>query len=150
MTFIRKLSLFTAIAAAALIGPAWSATDQDHDSHHTATTPAVQPAAPGSAGMGMGGMAATPAAAEQMKSMQQMHERMMSARTAEDRSALMAEQMKLMQDGMGMMGRMGPGTMAGKSGDLAACQGMMDQRMDMMQSMMQMMMDRMTPAPAPK
>jgi hypothetical protein len=80
--------------------------------------------------------------------MQAMHNKMMAAKTPEERNALMAEQMKLMQGGMGMMGRMGPGAMAGKPGDMAARQGMMEQRMDMMQSMM--MMDRTAPAPAMK
>jgi hypothetical protein len=65
--------------------------------------------------------------------------------------ALMAEHMKLMHDGMGMMGGMrGMGGMGMMGGDPAQRQQMMDKRIDMMQSMMQMMMDRMEPAPAPK
>ncbi len=101
-------------------------------------------------GMGKGGMAAMPGQADQMKAMQAMHDKMMAAKTPEERNALMTEQMKLMQDGMGMMGRMGPGAMGGMPGDMEARQGMMEQRMDMMQSMMQMMMDRTAPAPAMK
>jgi hypothetical protein len=85
-----------------------------------------------------------------MKAMQAMHDRMLAAKTPEERNALMAEQMRLMQGGMGMMGRMGPGAMAGKPGDMAGRQGMMEQRMDMMQSMMQMMIDRTAPAAAAK
>jgi hypothetical protein len=45
---------------------------------------------------------------------------------------------------------MGPGAMMAKPDDVAARQGMMEQRMDMMQSMMQMMMDRMQSVPATK
>ena len=88
---------------------------------------------------------------DQMKAMQQMHEKMLAAKTPAERNALMAEQMKLMQNGMTMMDGMGPGAMmGGKPGDMAARQGMMEQRMDMMQSMMQMMMDRMQSVPATK
>lgn len=46
---------------------------------------------------------------EHMKSMQAMHEKMMAAKTPEERQALMDEHMKLMQDGMGMMQQMGAG-----------------------------------------
>jgi hypothetical protein len=95
-------------------------------------------------------MAAMPGYADQMKAMQSMHDKMLAAKTPEERNALMTEQMKLVQSGMGMMGRMGPGAMAGKPGDMAARQGMMEQHMDMMQSMMQMMIDRLPPASAMK
>ena len=82
-----------------------------------------------------------------MKAMREMHDRMSRARTPEERSALMPEHMKLMQEGMAMMGGMGP--MGGQGMDPAAHQQMMEKRMEMMQSMMQMMMDRMGP-PATK
>ena len=42
----------------------------------------------------------------QMKKMREMHEKMMAAKTPEERSKLMAEHMKTMQDGMQMMGSM--------------------------------------------
>jgi hypothetical protein len=81
---------------------------------------------------------------EHMKRMQEMHERMLAAKTPEERQQLMDEQMKLMQDGMGMMknmgGMMGPRGM-GMRGDQKG-NSMMMKRMDMMQMMMQMMMDR--------
>jgi hypothetical protein len=98
-------------------------------------------------------MATAPGHADQMKAMQQMHEKMLAAKTPAERNALMAEQMKLMQNGMNMMGGMGgmgAGAAPGKPADMAARQGMMEQRMDMMQSMMQMMMDRMQSVPATK
>jgi hypothetical protein len=82
---------------------------------------------------------------KQMQSMRQMHDRMARARTPEERQALMAEPTKLMQEGMSMMGGMGPGTMG--MGSMADRQQMMEKRMEMMQSMMQMMMDRLPAQP---
>ena len=154
MNFVRTISIFTAVAATTMATSVWAANDKEHDSHHPAAAATLQvaqatTATPGM-GLGMGNAAAIPGYADQMKAMQAMHDKMMAAKTPEERNALMAEQMKLMQGGMGMMGRMGPGAMAGKPGDMAGRQGMMEQRMDMMQSMMQMMMDRTAPAPAAK
>ena len=109
----------------------------------------------------MPGMASPPAAMNErmammdshMKAMREMHDKMARARTPEERNALMAEHMKLMQDGMAMMGGMGPGGMRGMgamSADGAGHQQMMEKRMEMMQSMMQMMMDRMPAGPPSK
>lgn len=67
-----------------------------------------------------------------MKSMQEMHAKMMAAKTAEERQALMGEHMKSMQDGMARMGQM-KGEKGGMSPDAMA------KRMDMMEMMM---MDR--------
>ena len=98
----------------------------------------------------------------QMKSMRDMHEKMMRARSPEERSALKSEHAKLMRDGMAMMGGMGPDGMSGMKGmhgmgampggapapgDMAIRQEMMEKHMAMMQSMMQMMMDQMPPEP---
>jgi hypothetical protein len=102
-----------------------------------------------------------------MTKMREMHEKMSRAGTPQERQALMADHMKLMQEGMAMMGGMGPGGMGGKGGmgiggmgavgpagaasapmDMATRHQMMEKRMEMMQSMMQMMMDRMGPPPA--
>jgi len=98
----------------------------------------------------------------QMKSMRDMHEKMMRARSPEERNALKSEHVKLMQDGMAMMGGMGPDGMSGMKGmhrmgatpigapapgDMAVRHEMMEKHMAMMQSMMQMMMDQMSPAP---
>ena len=105
-------------------------------------------------------MAAKPAVAapdhlahldSQTKSMQAMHEKMMAAKTPEERNSLMAEHMKSMQDGMKMMeGMASPGMkgMSGMSGEMGAHHAMMEKRMAMMQTMMKMMMDRMAVAPA--
>ncbi len=107
---------------------------------------------------------------EQMKTMRAMHEKMMSAKTPEERSKLMTDHMKAMQDGMSMMkdmsgmggpmagtgamgamGSMGAGAdPKGMPADMAKHHQMMAKRMDMMQMMMEMMMDRMPPSPARK
>ena len=90
----------------------------------------------------------------QTKTMQGMHDKMMAAKTPEERSKLMAEHMKTMQDGMKMMdGMSGAGMgdmkgMQGMTGEMGARHQMMEKRMEMMQTMMKMMMDRMSAAPA--
>ena len=90
----------------------------------------------------------------QMKTMQGMHDKMMAAKTPEERSKLMAEHMKTMREGMKMMdGMSGAGMddmkgMQGMSGEMGARHRMMEKRMEMMQAMMKMMMDRMSAAPA--
>ena len=90
----------------------------------------------------------------QLQTMGAMHDRMMNAKTPEERNKLMAEHMKAMQDGMQTMGGMsGAGMgdmngMQGMTGDTGAHHQMMAKRMEMMQTMMKMMMDRM-PASRP-
>lgn len=161
MNFVRTISIFSAVAAIAMTTSVWAAADDQHDSHHPAPAASEQitqasPSTPG-IGKGMGGMAPMQGGADQMKAMQQMHDQMMAAKTPKERNALMAEHMKVMQSGMNMMGGMdgmgggmGAGAANGKPADMAARQGMLEQRMDMMQSMMQMMMDRMPSTPAAK
>ena len=152
MKFVQSLCTSAAIAAVTMASPAWAATDAQHDSHHPAATPSVQlaQAKPGNAGPGTPGMGGMGGMDTQMQTMREMHDKMLAAKTPEERNALMAEQMKIMQNSMNMMGGMGPGAMKGKPGDMAARQGMMEQRMEMMQSMMQLMMDRMPSIPATK
>jgi hypothetical protein len=162
MKFFRTLSALTAISGVFLAPSAWSATGEQQDSQQPAAAPIVQvaqaqPGMPASGmGMGMGnmkGMAGAPAMPgmeAQMKMMSEMHDKMLAAKPPEERNALMAEHMKIMQNGMSMMGGMGPGAMMHRPGDMAARQGMLEQRMDMMQSMMQMMMDRTQSVPATK
>ena len=88
----------------------------------------------------------------QMKTMHDMHVKMKNAKTPEERQALMADHMKAMQGGMGMMkGMSGMGAMAGQPGmptDMAQHQKMMGEHMAMMQMMMDMMQQRMPAAPA--
>lgn len=86
----------------------------------------------------------------QMKSMRAMHDKMMAARTPEERNAMMGAHMKSMREGMAMMKEMpaqGMRGMPGMGADMAARHQMMEKRMEMMQSMMEMMMERMPAAP---
>jgi hypothetical protein len=99
-----------------------------------------------------------------MKVMHEMHQKMLNAKTPEERQALMADHMKAMQGGMAMMKDMsgmgamgakpamaGMGAMSGGKGmphDMAMHHRTMAQRMDMMQMMMEMMIDRMPQTPA--
>jgi len=124
-----------------------AAEQADHKAHHPED--AVAATAVGGAKMDMSKME------QHMKAMQTMHQKMMSAKTPEERQALMAEHMKLMQEGMAMM--QGMGNMMGGMGAMGGGkpmpgmtdrQQMMEKRMDMMESMMQMMMDRMAAMPA--
>lgn len=123
-------------SALALSMAASAQTAQDHAAHHpeAASTPQARakPSPPKSAAPAAGQMDA------QMKSMREMHDKMMAAKTPEERQALMAEHMKVMHDGMAMMGRMKDGKPGGMSMNPEA----MGKRMDMMEMMMQMMMDR--------
>ncbi|NML18351.1 hypothetical protein [Azohydromonas caseinilytica] len=159
---LRPLA-FTTIMAALSLGACAQLKPDEHAEHHpegasapAATTPAATPMPPPAASaVPMGNME------QHMKAMREMHEKMARARTPQEREALMAEHMKLMQDGMAMMGGMGPsGGMGGMNAPRGAASApatpaarmqMLEQRMDMMQSMMQMMMDRLpaTPAPSP-
>ena len=81
---------------------------------------------------------------DQMKNMRAMHEKVMRAKTPEERRALMQEHMKSMRQGMGMME--GMSSMRCMEQSEAQCHEMMEKRMEMMQSMMQMMMDHLPEA----
>jgi hypothetical protein len=89
----------------------------------------------------------------QMKTMSDMHQKMMGAKTPQERDKLMAEHMKSMKDGMAMMGgksAAGMGDMKGMqgmSGDMATHHPMMGKRMEMMEMMMDMMGDQMSAMP---
>ena len=137
-------SLPLALAIGIVGAPAWSAPDDQHQAHHPAGAASgpTSKAMPGKSGTDMTRMNA------QMKTMAAMHDRMMAAKTPEERNALMPEHMKAMQEGMSMMDGMSSGGMAGMKGDMAAHHQTMEKRMEMMQAMMQMMMDRMPAAPA--
>lgn len=134
------------VVAAVLSTGAFAQSDKAHAAHHRAG--AASAMAPSS-------KAPTPAQMDmQMKAMQEMHEKMMAAKTPEERQALMSEHMKTMQDGMAMMGQMhasdGAKRGAGMGGRMLMTPQMMDKRMDMMETMMQMMMDREAASPAGK
>lgn len=111
-----------------------NANADEHASHH----PAGAASAPATAAAPM---------QDRMRAMQEMHDKMMNAKTPEERQALMADHMKAMQDGVQMMegmgGAMGGMDAKGMPADMAQRQRMMEGRMDMMQMMMSMMMQRM-------
>ncbi len=118
-----KLAMAGLVVSLVLAGCATGPKEEDHTAHHPPGTAASAPAAPSPGQMD-----------SMMKSMQEMHGRMMAAKTAEERARLAQEHMKLMHDGSAMMGRMRGGKpMSGE---------MMGKRMDMMEMMMQMMTDR--------
>ncbi|EKZ98471.1 hypothetical protein ACUXAV_006167 [Cupriavidus metallidurans] len=127
MAFVRCIAV---VFGAALVTLSAFAQD-DHQAHHPAGSSAPTAAAP--LVPSVEGMDA------QMKSMQAMHERMVAAKTPEERKALMAEHMPAMRDGMAMMSAMKEGT---ESAPPSERQRMLEMRMDMCQSMMQLMMDR--------
>jgi hypothetical protein len=142
-----KIHLFSlAFAVSALGTSAWAATPNDqHTGHHPAgsTSPTTSKQAPVKKGPSMAKMDA------QTQAMRDMHEKMMAAKTPEERGALMAEHMKTMQDGMAMMNQTPTtGDMKSMKGDMAMHHQMMEKRMEMMGASMQMMMDRLPPAPA--
>jgi hypothetical protein len=130
-----KLALALLSSSLVLAGCAAGPKPQGHAAHHPPGTTAATPAGPTSGQMDA-----------MTKSMQEMHDRMMAAKTPEERAKLMQEHMKLMQDGMAMMGQMRGGRggmgMGGMDGGKAMGPEMMGKRMDMMEMMMQMMMDR--------
>ncbi len=61
---------------------------------------------------------------KQMQAMKAMHEKMMNAKTPEERSALMAEHMQTMRDGMGMMQKMGQSSGMGSMSGMGDKSGM--------------------------
>ena len=146
MKLVRPLSFALALFAAG--APSWAAQHDQYKAHHPAgsASAAAAKAMPGKTTPEMARMA------NQMKAMQEMHDKMMAAKTPEERSALMAEHMKTMQSGMEMMKSMGGmGGMTGPKGppsSMSERQTMMEQRMNMMQTMMEMMADRLPQMPA--
>ena len=143
MKFVRLFSL--ALALSAVGAPSWATQHDQHKAHHPAGS-ASAPAArsmPGETTPEMARMS------NHMKAMQEIHNKMMAAKTPEERNALMGEHMKTMQEGMSMM--KGMGGMGGPKSpptSMAERQTMMEQRMDMMQTMMEMMADRLPQTPA--
>lgn len=156
MSHLRQTVLTIALATATIGALAQTAAQVDaqqkqHQAHVLATEQSsvnqpASPVDPASAGK----MAAMDS---KMKAMAEMHQKMMAAKTPEEKKILMAEHMAIMQEGMKMTGMTGGEGMAGMQGKkpMPGAMGqhhqMMEKRMAMMESMMQMMMDRMS-APA--
>ena len=156
MTPIRHTLVFIALASCA-----WGATAQtatEHTQHHPAevTKKLFKPYTPKPPSVAM---ESTIAMDSKIKTMREMHEKMMAAKTPEERKALMGDHMKAMQDGMDMMATMdaksgmaGMGADAKKVGmstDMMGMHDMMHKRVEMMTTMMQMMMDRLPSTPVP-
>lgn len=163
--YIATVGILVAFAA-----PGWAVQQADeHKDHHPAPVVATPKPTTASATPKPAPAAATRVTAAkpsvemadmdaQMKRMREMHEKMMNAKTPKERNALMAEHMKVMQDGMNMMSKMSSQGMDGmkmkdgmpadsKDGmkdGMAEHHQMMEKRMEMMQMMMEMMMDRMS------
>jgi len=157
MTFKLSIGSTLAIFLVAASVPARSATTPEgYAAHHPTATASAPSLDAGRFG-------------QQMQTMQVMHQRMLSAKTPDERAALMGEHMKAMQDGMAMMSQMGGempmggmgmwgmGTkgmgkdgsaMPMHKGERSSEHESMRRRMDMMQMMMQMMMDRQAALPA--
>jgi hypothetical protein len=125
-------SVLTAIGASLfLFGCAVGPNSEGHAAHHP---PSATTTAPAPSHGQMDSM---------MKSMQEMHDKVMAAKTPDELAALMKEHMKLMHEGIAMMGHMGGGRGGmGIGGGMSMSPEMMGKRMDMMEMMMQMMMDR--------
>ena len=106
MFTFRRVPL--AIVLAFVVGPALAQTAAEHAQHKAAPSqPSAQsiPSAQAQAATGDPGNAMA-AMDETMKAMHAMHEKMDKARTPQERNALMADHMKIMQEGMAMMNRM--------------------------------------------
>lgn len=132
------------LTSSLIIAPSvWAAEPVDHTKHHpaSASASAKVDTAPESTNK-----ASMQKMDDQIQTMHDMHEKMMNAKNPEERSALMADHMKAMQDGMAMMGKMAgdkkPKMKDGMQKDMAM-HDMTERRMEMMEGMMQMMMDRM-------
>ncbi|AQH05227.1 hypothetical protein A9R05_39645 (plasmid) [Burkholderia sp. KK1] len=133
MILLKRLAIATVILGVCSVGTGVAAeqttSDADHKAHHpTASKPVAKPSK------------TQRQIDEQMKQMHAMHEKMMNAKTPEERAALMDDQMKSMQSGMHMMDVMRRDSEAMPMS--ADAHRMMMKRMDMMQMMMQAMMDR--------
>ncbi len=109
MKTVSTISLALALVAAA--SPNWAAQHDQQKAHHPAGSAPMSKAMPGKTTPEMARMA------NHMKAMQEMHDKMMAAKTPEERNALMAEHMKTMQEGMAAMKSMGGmGGMSGMNG----------------------------------
>lgn len=108
----RTLAVAATLAA---VSAASFAQDDQHKAHHPAgAASAAMPAPATGKPAGMPDMAMMD---KHMKTMQAMHDKMASAKTQAEREALMAEHMKLMQEGMSMMGGMAPGKAPADDGE---------------------------------
>ena len=135
MTSTRNYLMGLCMAAAALGAAAQTAGEHKGHQPADAARPGAATKAPAKP-MHADKMAAMD---QHMKAMRAMHDKMTAAKTPEQRQALMAEHMKLMHEGVGMMGGGMPGMGhmhggKGMQGTAADRQKMMEKRMEMMES----------------
>lgn len=134
---MKKVPLMSAVTliCSGCAGPSKQEPTDDHAAHHpagTASGPAVAKAD------------------QQLKRMREMHQKMETAKTPQERAALVEEHMKVMQDGMAMMCNIGGNTGMGAQGS-AGSKDALARCMEMKDMTMHMMMDREGPkAPAVK
>jgi hypothetical protein len=150
MFHLRQTFLPLALAVVSI--GSWAQTDTDHAQHHSKATTAAEASATESAKKSdrKDQMIAMDS---KMKAMHEVHDQMLSAKTPDERNALMTRHMNAMRQGMeslNMMGADGMGEMKGEKHfprNSREREQMMEKRMEMMEMMMQMMMDQM-PVPA--
>jgi hypothetical protein len=140
MQLAYPTALTFAFVIATLGAPAWSADDASR-----MAGAASAPVTKSMSGMVHPDMARMDS---QMKAMNEMHAKMLAAKTPQERDVLAGEHMKLMQASMSVIDSMSPGTMGAQRGDMVARQQTMEMRMELMRGTMQMMMDRLLAAPA--
>jgi cytochrome c-type biogenesis protein CcmH/NrfG len=145
MSRFHRTILILAIACASV--GSWAQTGTDQTRHHPQTMSPAEASARHSARAGhVGQMAAMDT---RMKAMHDIHAQFLSAKTPDERNALMAQHMQAMRDGMETLDMMGPDGMSSMKREKHFPRSpeertrMMEKRMEMMELMMQMAMDRM-------
>jgi len=123
MKTAQVLSLAFAISSFGTSG--WAAQPNQHAGHH----PAGAASSPISKSMPEKTDADIAKMDTQTKAMQLMHDKMMNAKTPEERNALMGEHMKTMQNGVLMMNRATPDAMRSMSGGMKGDMAMHHQMM---------------------
>ena len=151
MKILNSIALVSVMAVSS--SAAMAQAKDDHKDHQPETS--TQPAATkGNAPSNQASQDMVIKMDEQMKSMQEIHQKMINAKTPEERNVIMTDNMKAMQAGMSVMKDAGimsmpmKNSMAMKDGmpmmeSMHLQHQMMQKRMEMMTNMMQMMMDRM-------
>jgi hypothetical protein len=152
MSHLRQ-SVLAIVFGTAAVG-AWAqanaqvdAQQKEHQAHVLATEQSSAAQFDSTAALGSTGKMAP--MDSKMRAMTDMHQKMMAAKTPEEKKALMAEHMKTMQESMSMMDMMGGDGMANMDGKkpMAGTMGKrhqsIEKRMEMMEMMMRMVMDRM-------
>ena len=128
---MKNIYLIMWVAASMIVSSvAWAADPADHSAYHPDASASIE------APLGM---------------MQGMQEKMMTAKTPEEREAMMMRHQKMMHGCMSMMHRDmdqgGAGKMkSGMFSEMMERNKKMEQKMEHMERMMNMMMDRLPPA----